>query len=138
MYYESDFRGRRGYGPEYGRRGAGYRTSARARPPGRPARGYPPRAIHTYDLDYGAEAGGPGLYSGRAGYPTPEPRRSGHGRWSARERGGAFRSAPYGREYWLARPGPAGPGRYGYGARQREPWHWSAEEPSLRGRRGGR
>jgi hypothetical protein len=41
------------------------------KPPGRPARGYPVRGIHTYDLDYGRQAGGPATdYSGRAGWPT--------------------------------------------------------------------
>lgn len=41
------------------------------RPPRRPARGYPVRGFHTYDLDYGRQAGGPDTdYSGRAGWPT--------------------------------------------------------------------
>lgn len=78
------------YGPEFGGPGYGYESPRRryvgygepyerfGEPggpglgPGRPARGYPPRRIHTYDLDYGGQTGGPVTdYSGRAGYPTP-------------------------------------------------------------------
>jgi hypothetical protein len=46
-------------------------ASRLGRPPRRPARGYPVRGLHTYDLDYGRQAGGPDTdYSGRAGWPT--------------------------------------------------------------------
>ena len=66
----------------FGYRGMGERgwergrwPSAGARLPRKPAYGYPVRGYHTYDLDYGSQAGGPTTeYSGRAGYPTPEER----------------------------------------------------------------
>lgn len=59
-----------GYGRESYRYGAEYELSGgRARLPGKPARGYPVRGIHTYDLDYGSLAGPTSEYSGRAGYP---------------------------------------------------------------------
>lgn len=118
------------YAWEYGRRRAGfgdrparrYDGGRRARQgelerygyrlPGKPARGYPVRGIHTYDLDYGMRTGGPAEYSGRAGYPTgPAP----------------FERGPY--TPWLE---PERPARPAY-----EPWHWSAREPVRRRRRGG-
>jgi hypothetical protein len=58
-----------GYGRDYGRSAAGWGIATRGI--GKPARGYPVRGIHTYDLDYGSISGGPTTdYSGRAGYPT--------------------------------------------------------------------
>lgn len=69
-----------GYGYGFGYRGMREGTWDRgrwlgpgARLPRKPARGYPVRGYHTYDLDYGGQTGGPTTeYSGRAGYPTPE------------------------------------------------------------------
>lgn len=67
--YESPWRRYAGYGEPYERFGEpGYPHPG----PGRVMRGYPPQRIHTYDLDYGRQAGGPETdYSGRAGYSTP-------------------------------------------------------------------
>lgn len=67
LAYDRPFREERARG--YGLFGPG------ARLPRRPARGFPARGVHSYDLDYGRQAGGPETdYSGRAGYPVPEPR----------------------------------------------------------------
>ncbi|HEX7049040.1 MAG TPA: hypothetical protein VF188_02420 [Longimicrobiales bacterium] len=73
-----------GYDMGYGRAGVEYdydygvafrRWPRRPRLPRKPARGYPVRGYHTYDLDYGDLAGPTTDYSGRAGYPTGEPPR---------------------------------------------------------------
>lgn len=56
------------YGPEYGRaRGRRGRERWPGRLPRKPARGFPVRGYHTYDLEYG-DLAGPTEYSGRAGY----------------------------------------------------------------------
>lgn len=63
--YGEEYEGRR-----YGRYGVEFRRGRRGRRlPGRPARGFPVRGYHTYDLDYGATGGPTTDYSGRAGYP---------------------------------------------------------------------
>jgi hypothetical protein len=97
-----------GYGREYEDFGG------RARWPGKPARGYPVRGIHTYDLDYGNLAGPTTDYSGRAGYPedrdwedvprgTYTPRLAEIGREARRRR----------RLYGAVEPTYSGPGRRG-------------------------
>lgn len=145
-------RRRRGYAR--GRRGYGV-LGPGARLPRRPARGFPARAVHSYDLDYGRQAGGPETdYSGRAGYPVPEPG------WEPPVRG---RYSPWleergiGDVEWFEDFGPARerPGAYGergeFEARarsgdrprtpfrqrsaRRSPRHWSTEEAPGRGRR---
>ncbi len=70
--YDTEFGARSRYGTEYAyrhrSRGRGF---GRGRLPGKAARGFPIRGIHTYDLDYGDISGGPTTdYSGRAGYDT--------------------------------------------------------------------
>lgn len=119
-------RGELGYGEPYARgRGYGgeYRRwpSGGARMPRKPARGFPVRGYHTYDLDYGGQVGGPTTdYSGRAGYPAED------GRWS--EYGGRGRYTPslaeIGRRArrWRALYGelpPEYPGRWRGGGRPR-------------------
>lgn len=82
--YGADFGHRRGPGdPESGYRGSAlygdefHRTARPAQLPRKPARGYPVRGIHSYDLDYGSLSGPTTEYSGRMGYPVlqsrPEP-----------------------------------------------------------------
>jgi len=81
MAYGHEFRRRR----RWRARGRG-RVGWWGREPGRPAHGFPVRGFHTYDLDYGRQAGGPDTdYSGRAGWPTggpeEEPRPRPRGAW---------------------------------------------------------
>lgn len=102
----------------------------------RPARGFPPHAVHTYDLDYGRQAGGPTTeYSGRAGYPVPEEYPE---HWGEDYRAGIRRGGP---PDWR---GGAGFGRSGARTRYRGPGirrrgprtpprHWSTAEPPRRG-----
>lgn len=112
------------YAPRYGteRRwpyGVEYREfGGRMRPPGKPARGYPVRGIHTYDLDYGDLAGPTTEYSGRAGYAEDRD-------WEETPRGTYTpRLAEIGREarrrrrlYGDLGPTYSGPGRRGRGWR---------------------
>src|SRR5690606_24609773 len=115
------------YGREYERRHRRWRARGRGRAewwgrwPRRPAHGFPVRGFHTYDLDYGRQAGGPDTdYSGRAGWPTgvPEEAAQPRGAWE------------YGAWYGYG---------YGYGPPRRRPaprfeeWHWAAAEPSPMG-----
>lgn len=106
--------------PESGRPyAAEYREfAARVRLPGKPARGYPVRGIHSYDLDYGDLAGPTTDYSGRAGYAEDRA-------WDETPRGTYTpRLAEIGREARLRRrlygdlgPTYSGPGRRGRGWR---------------------
>ena len=114
MAYGHEFRRRR----RWRARGRG-RVGWWGREPGRPAHGFPVRGFHTYDLDYGRQAGGPDTdYSGRAGWPTggpEEPRPRPRGAW---EYGGWYGYA-YGYEppeRGRSRPGSRGPLPGGRGA----------------------
>ncbi|HEX7118508.1 MAG TPA: hypothetical protein VF212_06970 [Longimicrobiales bacterium] len=104
--------GRPRYGVEYGPPGR------RRRLPGKAARGYPVRGIHTYDLDYGDMAGPTTEYSGRAGYAEDRE-------WEETPRGPYTpRLADIGRAARMRRrlyerggPTYSGPGRRGRGWR---------------------
>ena len=125
MAYGEEFERRR---PWRGGRGRGW-MGPWGRRPGRPAHGYPVRGFHTYDLDYGRQAGGPDTeYSGRAGWPTGGPEQP---------------TPPLPRGAW------AYGAWYGYGPlwrRRRAPWfeeRYGPEEPPsfarrARGRYGSR
>lgn len=108
------------YGAEYG---SPYRAEyrefgGRARLPGKPARGFPVRGIHTYDLDYGDLAGPTTDYSGRVGYAEeagwePIPRGTYTPRLAEIGREARMRRRLYGGEG----PTYSGPGRRGRGWR---------------------
>jgi len=108
------------YGAEYG---SPYRAEyrefgGRARLPGKPARGFPVRGIHTYDLDYGDLAGPTTDYSGRVGYAEeagwePIPRGTYTPRLAKIGREARMRRRLYGGEG----PTYSGPGRRGRGWR---------------------
>lgn len=108
------------YGAEYG---SPYRAEyrefgGRARLPGKPARGFPVRGIHTYDLDYGDLAGPTTDYSGRVGYAEeagwePIPRGTYTPRLAEIGRKARMRRRLYGGEG----PTYSGPGRRGRGWR---------------------
>lgn len=116
--YGREFRRRRGRRRDRSQRRGYARVFGRwMRTPGRPARGFPVRGVHTYDLDYGRQAGGPDTdYSGRAGYPVPEPT------WEPPLRGPYTPSLEEERRRRrFVRP-PSGR------RRRRPPRHWSTEE----------
>ncbi|MFO7259592.1 MAG: hypothetical protein DIU52_000450 [bacterium] len=90
--------------------------------PKKPARGFPVRGFHTYDLDYGRQAGGPDTeYSGRAGWPTAGTDEAAS---SSRRRGAWEYGAWYGEEAAYGLPERRHP-RGSSGGRGRippEPW----------------
>lgn len=83
------------------------------------------RGIHTYDLDYGRQAGGPTTeYSGRAGLPTDEPVRTGETPLESAERS-EWPYTPEPEPVEDEEPSTRGRPRY-------ERWHWSMAEPADR------